>query len=292
MRGQTRWSKIPRLLGRWGGGVVALGVATAVLPLLLPAGTGTAAGADPVVRRAVLGTIVSSNKVEIATEPGAWRPVESGSPVLERIDIRTGSESNATLTLGKHGVLGLRANSHIRIGAVEGETVKIWLEGHKGELAFQLSTTTRVQLATDSTLVAGPAGGTAKPDEGPIQGTIVKDGTNTVVSLLKGSLQVRNRDAATFASLAGGHQATVTGPTRTPQITPMAEAARKKTERRLGALGFLTSGKGMALAGAAAAGGGVGVAAGVGAFSGKKKGHTKPCRGREGSGFRPCAKDK
>jgi len=227
--------------------------------------TTTAASSEADLKRLVLGTIVTPGTLEVESGPGNWIPATEGAPVLEETDLRTGPGKKAMIALGKEGVIGVREESGLRIGSTGTEGVPIMLQG-ESELTFRLPMTTMVTFVTDAAVVKAPQPMPASAREAWIQGTITQRGNETTVSVLEGDLQVRNRDAADFATLGRGEQAIISGSLETPRIARMTDASETKSRRRLAAIFGTKTGSIVAGAAAVAVGGGVGGAAAAGAF--------------------------
>ncbi len=228
--------------------------------------TCTLASADSVVKRAVLGTIVASDAVQIAREPGAWTAGSNGTPVLENSELRTGAGKTTLVELGKHGVVGLREQSHVSVGKSGLDGLPLSLDGD-GSLSFRLPLTSDLSILTDAAVIKGPGAGEAQSEYTSVQGIITQQGNLTNVSVTRGRLRVRNRGAEQFVWVGEGEQATITAAEETPRIARMTDASNKEVRRRVGAFGWFGTKTGLAVVGAAV-GGGVGAAAAAGAFSG------------------------
>jgi len=240
--------------------------ALALFPALIPI-TGTYAGAETAMKRAVLGTIVSPGTVQIASEPHAWAPGGTGTPVLEDSQLRTGTGQTTVLELGEHGVIGLRERSHLNVGKSGSDGLPLSLQG-ESSLSFRLPLASELSIFTDTAVVRGPAGGEVPSKSTSVQGIVTQQGNQTTVSVIQGRLRVRNRGAEEFAWVGDGEQATITAAHETPRIARMTEASKEEARGRLGVLGWFGTKTGLAVTGAAAVGGGVGAAAATGAFSG------------------------
>jgi hypothetical protein len=162
-------------------------------------------------------------------------------------------------------VIGVREESGLRVGSIGTEGIPIMLQG-ESELTFRLPMTTMLTFFTDAAVVKAPQPMPASAHEAWIQGTITQRGNETTVSVLEGDLQVRNRDAADFATLGSGEQAILTGSLETPRIARMTDASETTSRRRLAAIFGTKTGLIAAGATAVAVGGGVGGAAAAGAF--------------------------
>jgi hypothetical protein len=231
-------------------------LAATALSIVIPAGTATAA-----LERTVLGTIVSSSALEVASEPGAWRQGLQGAPILENSELRTEPGKVATVALGEKGIIGVHGGSHLQIGSPTREGLPISLRG-ESELTFRLPTATDVTFLTDAAIIRGPVEGPAAGGKAEVQGMIAQRGNETIVSVLKGTLRVRNRNAARFIVVGSGEQVTISGPESRPRLAAMTAASKKKTRRIFGASA------GLVVAGttAVAVGAGLGGAAAAGAF--------------------------
>jgi hypothetical protein len=253
-----------RLCGRQRGGKVLL-FAALLFPATAIFATTSAASDEADLKRLVLGTIVAPGALEVGSGKGNWTPAMEGVPVLEDTDLRTGPGKKAMIALGKEGVIGVREESGLRIGSVGPEGIPITLQG-ESELTFRLPMTTTLTFLTDTAVVKAPQPMPASTHDAWIQGTITQRGNETTVSVLEGDLQVRNRDAADFARLGSGEQATITGSLETPRIARMTDASETTSRRRLAGMFGTKAGLMVAGAAAVAVGGGVGGAAAAGAF--------------------------
>jgi len=239
-----------------------------------------AAATESDLKRAVLGTIVAPGVLEIESGPETWTPATQGVPVLEDTQLRTGSGKKAVIALGKQGVIGLSEESALHIGSVGTDGLPVSLRG-EGELSFRLPTNTALTFLTDSAIVKGPQPMHATAGEAWIQGTIAQRENETIVNVLEGSLQIRNRNANEFVTLGSGEQATIAGPVGTPRIARMTDAPEPTSQRRLAAM-FGTKTGLIAGATAVAIGGGLGGAAAAGAFDDGEQ-------AAQGSGNEPAA---
>jgi hypothetical protein len=223
--------------------------------------------AETALKRTVLGTIVASGTLEVASEPGVWKPGVQGAPILENTELRTGPGKVTMVALGNKGIIGVHPNSHVRIGAVAVGGLPISLSG-PGEVIIRLPSSTDLTFLTEAAIIAAPANAPAPDDNAAIQGVITQGETETTVSLVKGNLRVRNRNAREFISVHGGEEVTVTGSGSTPRLTVMAQAQKKRTRRRLFSLKSISRRTGLIIAGSTvtAVGAGLGIAAGAGAF--------------------------
>jgi hypothetical protein len=241
--------------------------------------------AHPVAKRAVLGTIVASGPIEVANEPGQWSPGSTGSPVLEHSELRTGDGDTAMVALGTQGVIGLRRHTHLRVGGTNSPNgLPLSLHG-ESSVSFRLPMASALSFLTDTAVVKA---GEPAADEASIRGIVSQQGEITTVRVISGNLDVRNRNATTFATVAGGEQATIASASAAPRITRMSTEETQSTTRRLSGLGFLGTKPGLiALGTAAAVGGGIGIAAAAGAFdSDDNKGGGEPVPS-QGSPFTP-----
>jgi hypothetical protein len=277
---------------KWGWRVV--GVLAFFLTQLLI--TGEPAIAETVMKRAVLGTIVRPGAVEVAHEPDAWTPAGPGAPILENSTLSTGRGVTTLIALGRHGVIGLREQSHLSVGKIDREGLPLALDGDSS-LIFRLPLKSDLTVFTYAAVARGPGGVEMPVGDTSIQGIITQDGKKTTVRIISGKLRVRSRDGARFAWVSGGEQATVVAGQEMPQIARMSEAAQEETSKRLGILGFLGSTTGRAVAGVTvvAVGVGLGTAAATGAFSSDDggdaaltvEGSTAEGSTPQGSPFRP-----
>jgi len=250
----------------WGG---SPGKGLLLAALLLPAAaflvTGNAARAESDLKRSVLGTIVAPGALELQRGTGAWVPATQGTPVLEDTGVRTGSGKRAMLALGKEGVIGVGEESGLHIGSIGTDGLPISLQG-ESNLTFRLPMTTTLTFVTDAAVIKGPHPIPASADEVWIQGIITQRGTETTVSVLRGDMRVRNREATEFSTLGSGEQAIITGSLTTPRIARMTEVAQETDKRRAAAMFGGNTGLIVAGATAVAVGAGVGGAAAAGAF--------------------------
>jgi hypothetical protein len=217
------------------------------------------------VKRRVLGTIVAPGALEVESDSGTWTPAANGAPVLDNTSLRNGDGPKAMVALGTHGVIGVRENSRLRIGGADRQGLPVSLEG-ESELSFRLPETTALSFLTVSAEVMAPTE-RSSPDTGQIgwiQGTIRQHENKTTVTLVEGTLRVRNRGAAEFTTLTSGEEAVITAAASTPRIAAMTAAPSRS---KLGWLGLGTT-TGMVVAGGVLIGGGLGGAAAAGAFDG------------------------
>ena len=252
------------LRGRLGGGKGLL-FAALLLPATAVFVTTTAASREADLKRLVLGTIVTPGTLEVGSGPGNWIPATEGAPILEETELRTGPGKKAMIAMGKEGVIGVREGSGLRIGSIGTEGTPITLQG-ESELTFRLPITTTLTFFTDAAVVKASQPIPASAQEAWIQGTITQRGSETTVSVIEGDLRVRNRDAADFATLGSGEQATITGSLETPRIARMTDASETTSRRGLAAMFGTKSGLFAAGVTALAVGGGVCGAAAAGAF--------------------------
>jgi len=239
------------------------------------------------MKRAVLGTIVRPGAVEVAHEPDAWTPGAAGAPVLEHSEIRTGDGVTTLIALGRHGVIGLREQSHLSVGEIDREGLPLAIDG-ESSLIFRLPLKSTLTVFTDAAVVKGPGEVEMPVEDTSIQGIITHDGKKTTVRVISGKLQVRSRHGAKFAWASKGEQATITAGQEMPRIALMTEAAEEETTERLGVLGFLGSSTGAVVgATALAVGVGLGTAAATGAFSSDDGSGGATVVEAQGSPFRP-----
>ena len=232
------------------------------------------ASAEPSVKRAVLGTIVTAGTLEIATEPNVWKPAQSGSPVIEGTALRTQGVKRGLVALGKHGVIGFSGESHVRIGKAAPEGLPISLEG-ENELSFRMPATTAIYFLTDSAIVKGPMALSASSADALIQGTIKQRGKKTIVSVAEGEVSVRNRDGEQFLAVASGNEVVIAARNEPPRPVGLAQGeGQSTTRRRVVSAGFLGTKKGLLIVGgtAAAVAGGIAVAAASGGSSDSSSG--------------------
>jgi hypothetical protein len=252
-------SGAPTVRGTWALAASSLIAASLVLT------TGVSLAAEPKVKRAVLGTILSAGTLEIAKKPNAWEPAERGAPVLEDSELRTGPGKPAMIGLGKHGIVALSESSRLRVGPATVEGLPVYL-GPESELSLRLPVASGIYVLTDSAVIRGPASGPTSPAEGEfVQGTVARRGDETVVSVLSGDLRVRNRDGTDYVNVATGQNVAIADPSAEPKPVEMAEADEKKARRRMAGLGWLGTRNGMIIAGATLglAGAGIGIGLGV-----------------------------
>jgi hypothetical protein len=229
--------------------------------------------AETPLKRSVLGTIVTAGSLEIAQEPGVWTPVESGSPVIEASALRTLGGKRGLIALGKHGVIGFRGESHVRIGRMSLEGLPVSLEG-ESDLSFRLPATTAIYFITDSAVVRGPMALTASSSDAVIQGVIKQHGKKTIVSIAEGDVSVRNRESEEFLAVASGDEVVIEASNQTPRPVDLAQEEEQKTRRRLVSAGFFGTKKGMLIAGGtvAAVAGGIAIGAASGGSSSSSSG--------------------
>ena len=172
----------PRLASLVGGlkkrglGLVA-GLAFFLTAMLI---TGPSPRAETVMKRAVLGTIVRPGVVEVANQPQAWVPAGNGTPVLEDSQLRTGRGETTLVALGKQGVVGLRAQSHLSVGKTDRQGLPLALDG-ESSLSFRLPLTSDLTIFTDAAVMKAPGAAEMPAGDTSVQGIIAQDGD----SLLK-----------------------------------------------------------------------------------------------------------
>jgi len=223
--------------------------------------TSAPAFAEPQVKRAVLGTIVTAGTLEVAIEPGEWKPAEAGSPVLEEAELRTLGGKRGLVALGKHGVIGFSKESHVRIGRVDPDGLPVSLEG-ESELSFRVPATTTMYFLTDSAVVKGPMVLSASSADALVQGVIKQSRGKTTVSVVEGEVSAGNRDATELVAVTSGEEVVIAARDGTPRPVALGQEEEQKTRRRLVSMGFLGTKKGLLIAGGtvAAVAGGVGIA--------------------------------
>ena len=242
---------------RW---IAALSPIAAVLLV-----TSAPAFAEPQMKRAVLGTVVTAGTLEVAIEPGEWKPAEAGSPVLEETELRTLGGKRGLVALGKHGVIGFSKESQVRIGRVDPDGLPVSLEG-ESELSFRVPATTTMYFLTESAVVKGPMVLSASSADALVQGVIKQSGGKTTVSVVEGEVSAGNRDTADLVAVKSGEEVVIIAREETPQPVALEPEEERETRRRLVSLGFLGTKKGLLIAGGTVAvvGGGVGIAAASG----------------------------
>jgi hypothetical protein len=229
--------------------------------------TSAPAFAEPQVKRAVLGTIVTAGTLEVAIEPGEWKPAEAGSPVLEETELRTLGGRRGLVALGKHGVIGFSKESQVRIGRSDPDGLPVSLEG-ESELSFRVPATTNMYFLTDSAVVRSPMALPASSADALIQGVIKQRGGETIVSVVEGEVRAGNRDATKLVAVKSGEEVVIAARDGTPRPVASGQEQEHKTRRRLASLGFLGTKKGLLIAGGTVAAVGGGVAAGIAAGGG------------------------
>jgi len=224
--------------------------------------TSAPAFAEPEVKRAVLGTIVTAGTLEVAIEPGEWKQAEAGSPVLEETELRTLGGKRGLVALGKHGVLGFSKESHVRIGRVSEDGLPVSLEG-ESELSFRVPATTTLYFLTDSAVVKGPMILSASSADALVQGVIKQREGKTIVSVVEGEVSAGNRGAIELVAVNSGEEVVIAAREETPRPVALGPEEKQKTRRRLVSAGFLGTKKGLLIAGGtvAAVAGGIGIAA-------------------------------
>ena len=224
--------------------------------------TSAPAFAEPEVKRAVLGTIVTAGTLEVAIEPGEWKQAEAGSPVLEETELRTLGGKRGLVALGKHGVLGFSKESHVRIGRVSEDGLPVSLEG-ESELSFRVPATTTLYFLTDSAVVKGPMILSASSADALVQGVIKQREGKTIVSVVEGEVSAGNRGAIELVAVNSGEEVVIAAREETPRPVASGPEEKQKTRRRLVSAGFLGTKKGLLIAGGtvAAVAGGIGIAA-------------------------------
>lgn len=229
--------------------------------------TSASAFADPPVKRAVLGTIVTAGTLEVALEPGKWKPAEAGAPVTEEAELRTRGGKRGLVALGKHGVIGFSKESHVRVGSLGPDGLPVSLEGDS-EVSFRMPATTTLYFLTESAVVKGPMVLSESSPDALVQGVVAQRGKETIVSVVEGDVSVRNRDATELVAVTSGEEIVIAAREQKPQPVAMTgDEEHKKTRRRLASLGFLRTKKGLIIAGTtvgALAIGGVAIAASSG----------------------------
>lgn len=245
-----------------GGRTAAVVIGAVAVPVMLGAAVPTRA-ADAITKRSVLGSVMSSQSLEISTEPGVWTPAVQGAAVLEDSELRTGAGRPALIGLGTHGVISLRERSRLRIGRMGAGGLPVTLRGDAA-VNFRLPAGTRLQLLTAAAVLS--AGVVDGPDTS-VQGIVSQKNGVTVVSVVRGTMHARQHDSDDITRVARGEQATFRTQDGDAEVTRMTGESDYKT-RRLTSLGFLGQRPGLVIAGAtlAAVGGGVGIAAAAGAF--------------------------
>jgi len=172
------------------------------------------------VKREVLGTIHSHNKVEIAESSGAWKAAKAGSPLVESTFIRTGQDGAGLLDLGQNGVIGLYPESRLFVGNRTGGVVPVGLEA--GELAFRLPQDSKVELRTSGGVIR-PSGVMAVAAGGFIEGflSITAQG-ETSVRVQNGSLMVKSTEGTDFLPVKAGQEVKFGAGHKEPKIVEAA----------------------------------------------------------------------
>ena len=255
-------SSLDSMLGGRVASPAALALGIVAVPAMLGAAM-PASAADPVAKRAVLGSVMSPRSLEISTEPGSWTPAVQGAAVLEDSELRNGPGLPALIGLGTHGVISLREGSRLRIGRMGTSGLPVTLRGD-GAVNFRLPAGTRLQLLTDAAVLSA---GSADGHDPSVQGIVSQNGGMTVVSVVRGTIHARRHDSDEIMRVARGEQATFRKQDGDAEVTRVSGASGYQT-RRLTRLGFLGQSNGLVIAGAtlAAVGGGIGIAAAAGAF--------------------------